>query len=214
MYAVDPPTSDILLFLPNLRFLTIQTSFVSGQGPARRLKLDLYLDMSILSELSLGVASVSFAEVASHMCLPRIRSLSFRGRIHKHLYGVQVPESYKPKCSGLRSLKFDWFMDEVSMGKLKLYSNYTRLLELPGSLATLSIKLRVTASGTHIRSAWDTVKVYPGAISACLEPVRSSLTELEVIALGGTSFKHEGTSLDLSAFGVLWNSLAQVVSPP
>jgi hypothetical protein len=36
------------------------------------------------------------------------------------------------------------------------------------------------------------------------EPVKSSLKELEIIALGGTNFKHDGTSLDLSAFGVPW----------
>jgi hypothetical protein len=39
--GVNPLTNDILLFLPNLRFLTIQTSFVSDQGPARKTILNL-----------------------------------------------------------------------------------------------------------------------------------------------------------------------------
>jgi hypothetical protein len=59
-------------------------------------------------------------------------------------------------------------MDEVYMRKLELHSNYTRLLELPGSLATLSIKLRLAAPGTHMRSSWDTMNIYPGDISVCL----------------------------------------------
>jgi len=45
--------------------------------------------------------------------------------------------------------------------------------------------------------------IYPGNISALLEPVKSSLKELEVIALGGTTFRHDGTSMDLSTFAVL-----------
>jgi hypothetical protein len=45
--------------------------------------------------------------------------------------------------------------------------------------------------------------IYPGNISALLEPVKSSLKELEVIALGGTTFRHDGTRMDISTFGLL-----------
>jgi hypothetical protein len=193
--GVDPLISDILLFLPNLRFVTVQTSSILGK---------VVLDPSMLgglSELSLDVQSITFTMVASYMCLPNIRSLSIRGRFHKSYMGAQgIPENYKSKSSGLRSLKFDWFLDGY---KQKPGSNYARLLELPRSLETLSIKLCKPAPSAHMRSAWSTMDIYSGNISASLEPVKSSLKELEVIALGGTTFRHDGTSMDLSTFAVL-----------
>ena len=47
------------------------------------------------------------------------------------------------------------------------------------------------------------MKIYPSDISARLELVKSSLKELEIIALDGTTFDHDGTSLDLSTFDML-----------
>jgi hypothetical protein len=199
--GVDPLTSDILLFLPNLRFLTVQTSVISYQTvPERKLVLDPSM-LGGLSELSLDVSSITFAMVAGYMCLPNIRSLSIRGRFHKSYMGAQgIPENYKSKSSGLRSLKFEWVLDGY---KQKPDPNYARLLELPHSLETLSIKLCKPAPSANLRSAWSTMDIYPGNISALLEPVKSSLKELEVIALGGTTFRHDGTRMDISTFGLL-----------
>jgi hypothetical protein len=186
--GVDPLTnltSDILRFLPSLRFLTVQTSVISYQTVPER---ELVLDPSMLrglSELSFDVSSITFAMVAGYMCLPNVRSLSIRGRIYKPYYGVQdIPGSYKSMCSGLRSLKLEWVLGDY---KQKPDPNHARLLELSHSLETFSIKLCKPPPSANLRSAWSTMDIYPGNISALLEPVKSSLKELEVIALGGTT---------------------------
>lgn len=206
--GVNPLTSNILQFFPNLRFLTIQTSYVSSQGPDRKPLLDPAMLGGIL-ELSLDVASISFTEVASYMCLPKIHSLSIRGEIRRESYGGQgVHKRYTSKSSALRSLKFDWFMDDYWRRPLELHSNYTTLLQLPCSLETLSIDLRITCPATtELRSFWSTMKLHPGDISICLKPVKSSLKELAILALGGTDFDHDSTSLDLSTLACSAESL-------
>jgi hypothetical protein len=154
-----------------------------------------------LSELSLDVSSITFAMVASFICLPSVKSLGIRGRIHKPYLGIQdIPASYKFKSSGFRSLEFEWFLDSYEQ---KLGSNYARRLELPHSLKTLSIKLRRSAPGAYLRYRLCTIDIYPGNISASLEAVKSSLKELEVIVFGGTTFRHDGTRMDLSTFSLL-----------